>query len=873
MKTNKLSDFTWQRKILWLAMLSVGGAGLGFAFYDLASYSVSYLVVLGISILAAVLINEHTIKIAGRQSRLSARELLTFWAIIWFGLSGGVFIAAASMLTEIFRKGKDPLVNLYRTSAVIGAAMAAASAFYLFLQYKSGFANSFVGENPIIWADFLFAVGLMAVVNYLTYVATYAAFLKLGSDYTVEEIWRDYFAWKVVSHSALTVGAVLLHCSFLYFGIAFSLVLFPIVVIGHFAYIIHQRRLAQKTKEISEASRVHLATVEALATAIDARDQVGVGHVQRTQIYATGIGENLGLTENEIDALRTGALLHDIGKLAVPDNILNKPGRLSPAELEKTKIHSIVGASILEKVGFNCPVVPTVKYHHEMWDGSGYPAGLQGAEIPLTARILAVADTYDTLRSARPYRPAISRDEARRFLSANAGTQFDPKIVDVFLRNLHRYEMMVEERGFSYKLICDEEVESLHQTDSSGEQDYVEQIKRANREVFTLYELARVFSSSLNLQETLALFARKISDFVSFDTCAIYLLDESGKYAPIVYAEGKNHIALRGKRIRVGEGATGYVLEKRQSVQNINPALDFSSSSDGFVQEYTAMTSLPLIAGEKLIGAVSIYSCELLGYQEEHLRLLETLARIASDAIVKSIQHTETETRALTDPMTGLPNARSLQMHFEKEVARSSRSGNSFQVLMLDLDGFKAVNDTFGHKIGDVLLKGIAKAMTAQLRDYDFLARYAGDEFVAIVPETEKNAVRDLCGRIEQAVAGYSLPIGDGRFARVGVSLGAASYPHSGATFDQVMIAADKAMYAVKAERKRKQKVVFDSRISIEQTVADAGMKQISAKPPQPLAMKNMIQEINQVNYVPKLADDGFVVELDESHIVSTAVN
>jgi putative nucleotidyltransferase with HDIG domain len=179
-------------------------------------------------------------------------------------------------------------------------------------------------------------------------------------------------------------------------------------------------------------------------TAIDARDQVGVGHVRRTQIFAVGIGECLGLSEAEIQALRAGALLHDIGKLAVPDHILNKPGRLTPAEMEKMKIHSSVGASILEKVGFNYPVVPTVKYHHEMWDGGGYPEGLKGENIPLTARILTVADAYDALRGVRSYRDAVSREEARKFLINAAGKQFDPKIVDVFLRNLSRFEQQMD---------------------------------------------------------------------------------------------------------------------------------------------------------------------------------------------------------------------------------------------------------------------------------------------------------------------------------------------------------------------------------------------------------------------------------------------
>jgi diguanylate cyclase (GGDEF)-like protein/putative nucleotidyltransferase with HDIG domain len=869
MKKIKLSEYVWQMKSLWCAMLGLNIFALGLAFFELSSFAAPHLVILCVSLFVSVIVSQYAFKIPKTSAKISAKELMIFWAIIWFGVPGAVLMALSVSLATFKFSGNDFKRQIFRVFANVGAALGAAQVFYLFLQYTADFTGRAVAGSHIGIGLFAAAVGLAAFTHYFLNSFVYSVFRKIENDYSLAQIWNDYFLWTAGIYVLGTAGAFLLHSVFAYFGVAFGLVLLPFAVAGHVGYRIHKRRLAQKTREISEASRIHLATVEALATAIDARDQVGVGHVRRTQIYAIGIGKHLGLTENEIDALRTGALLHDIGKLAVPDHILNKPDRLSPAEMEKIKVHSVIGASILEKVGFVCPVVPTVKYHHEMWDGSGYPEGLQGEEIPLTARILSVADSYDSLRDARPYRPAVSRDEARRFLLNNAGTQFDPKIVDVFLRNLRRFEIEIEqEEGFGYSFDEQSSTGNQQVSEKSGD-SYVEQIKRANREVFTLYELARVFSSSINLDETLSLFARKISDFVTFDTCSIYLLDETQKNARAIYCEGKNHAALKNKRIQVGEGATGYVLSTRQAVQNINPALDFSALPFG--QEYTAMASLPLIADNKLIGAVSLYSCELLGYQEEHLRLLETVSRIAADAICKSIQHTETETRSLTDPMTGLPNARSLQMHFEKEVARASRSGSGFQVLMLDLDGFKAVNDTYGHKTGDKLLKGIANVMTEQLRDYDFLARYAGDEFVAIVPETDENAVRDLCARIEKAVVGFKLPVGEGKFACVGVSLGAASYPKSGESFDQVVIAADKAMYASKAARKRQR--------AESAKKSETGQPMVQQTTNHQIIQNQMIQvvtpthRISEKDFVPQLGEDNFIVELDESHIISSAIN
>ncbi|MEJ7849326.1 MAG: GTP cyclohydrolase IIa [Pyrinomonadaceae bacterium] len=667
-------------------------------------------------------------------------------------------------------------------------------------------------------------------------------------------MWQSkMFFGSIVTMASCVAG-------FAAFGISMFAAAFVCTLIAAgLAYKFHTLILEQHTKQICEASRMHLATVEALATAIDARDQVGAGHVRRTQIYALGLGRVLNLAEDEINALRTGALLHDIGKLAVPDHILNKPGKLTDAEMEKAKIHSSVGASILEKIGFSYPVVPTVKYHHEFWDGTGYPENLKGNKIPLTARILTIADAFDSLRGARPYRSAVSREDACKHLRALAGTQFDPKLVTTFLHNLRDFEDEIDAEGLAYDQSGESSVEQqeMWEEPSAG---YVEQIKSANREVYTLYEMAKEFSSSLDHKETLSLFTKKIRELVPFDTCVVYLLDESGEFATAVHVEGNNDSALLGKQIKTGEGSTGYVLANLKPVENVDPSMDFAFFRENFSNEYAGMVSLPLIADERLIGAVSLYSSELAVYQEEHLRVLETISSTAADAILKSVQHAESTAYALTDLMTSLPNARSLQQQFEKEVARADRAGNSFQVIMLDLDGFKAVNDTFGHKTGDKMLKQISLVIREQLREYDFLARYGGDEFVALIPETGSSDVLELCRRIELAVSEFDLPVGLDSVAKVGVSIGAASYPNHGESFDQMIIAADKAMYSTKAYRKqRKAELIETAKVAEPVEVADS-----------PLEVAAVIETVP----VEFSFDEGLVLELDESHIVSySAVN
>ncbi|MEP7076982.1 MAG: diguanylate cyclase [Acidobacteriota bacterium] len=851
-----LSGKPWHVKILWTLTAIVATILVVVAALQLTLFAPEKLVILGVAAFISVIVSRYRITIWKTRVRISAADLFGFWGVLWLGVSGGLILGAISSATAAATEPNDKEDKPFLAAADVIALYISGIIFYLAIGYLP-YAQSSVAGDLDFTPRMAWAIALMSASHYL--IGSLLRYLRHRSDDTVafRSLLADHFVYSLGGYAISLGGMFAFHFAFQKFGIEFGLVMVPIALLGDFAYRIHSSRLQQKTKQISDASRIHLATVEALATAIDARDQVGIGHARRTQIYAIGLGELLGLSESEINALRTGALLHDIGKLAVPDHILNKPGRLTPAEMEKTKIHASVGASILEKVGFADPVVPTVKYHHECWNGTGYPEGLKGTNIPLTARILSVADAYDTLRGARPYRPPVPREETCNFLVSGAGTQFDPKIVSIFLKNLSRLETVIDENGLAYPRPEDEEFQSLSDIDLDSPAGYVEQIKRANREVFTLYELARDFGSSVNLHETLSLFTKRIEAFVPFDTCSVYLLEDAAEFAIASHTDGKTGPAFKGRRIKVGEGPTGDVLKRRMASLNSDPRLDFSASQQQFVSDYSSMISLPLMADDILIGAVTLYSIERRLYEEEHIRLLETISKIAADAIRKSQRQLVTETYALTDPMTGLPNARSLQIEFEKEIARSERTGSGFQLLMLDLDCFKAVNDNFGHKTGDAMLQEISRVIREQLRDYDFLARYAGDEFVALVPDTKTRDVLDLCTRIETAVTEFGLPVSDENLARVGISIGSANFPSDGCSFDEMVVAADKAMYAAKSRHKRGQASEID----------EAETEEISA-----LAYLSDHIEVEAI-LESGPHEESYVVEVDETHIVSSAVN
>src|SRR5262249_19622287 len=477
-----------------------------------------------------------------------------------------------------------------------------------------------------------------------------------------------------------------------------------------------------------------------------------------------------------------------------------KPGNLSTSEFEKTKVHTTVGAEILSRVDFPYPVIPIVKHHHERWDGCGYPDGLKGEQIPITARIMSVVDCFDSLREDRPFRPGKMREDAIALLRKSAGTHFDPNIVEVFVHNLAQFEVEIANRGLDQHIhasFCsspivpgDDEVARARENTAA-----YDQIRNAHREVYALYEIARKFSSSLEIEKTLSVLMDKVGQLVPYDTCAVFLYDEAKGYASTALAVGADAENLRDRCIAPGEGVTGFALANRRPVNRLQPSLDLERVGVKTNETYRSMAALPLFKDDLLLGALSLYSTRLSEYTNNHIRLLETVTRLASDALANAMHHAQTQSNALTDSLTGFPNARALHLRFEEEVSRARRNNKPFQVVMLDLDDFKKVNDSFGHKIGDRMLREVANLIQSQLREYDFLARYAGDEFVALLPDLTIQQVDELRARIETIVRGFSLSVRAQTRASVGISIGASVFGPDGDTLDQLLMAADQAMY------------------------------------------------------------------------------
>ncbi|MCE5299545.1 MAG: HD domain-containing protein [Spirochaetia bacterium] len=189
-----------------------------------------------------------------------------------------------------------------------------------------------------------------------------------------------------------------------------------------------------------------VSIIKALSATVDAKDHYTLGHSQKVSDYSVRMAEALGLAERDVETIKYAALLHDIGKIAMSDEIIKKPTRLSPEEYEQVRKHPVIGAKIIKEIESLAPMVPIIYHHHERYDGKGYPDGLKGEDIPIGARIVHVADAYDTMVSARAYRDMLPAELAISELRKNAGTQFDPKVVEVFIAYVRKNTVAYDEQ-------------------------------------------------------------------------------------------------------------------------------------------------------------------------------------------------------------------------------------------------------------------------------------------------------------------------------------------------------------------------------------------------------------------------------------------
>ena len=562
------------------------------------------------------------------------------------------------------------------------------------------------------------------------------------------------------------------------------------------ACLAYVSRLRAERQQAQEMAELHLATIEALALAIDAKDQTAQNHIRRVQIYATALGRALGMAEDAVQGLRTAALLHDIGKLAVPEHILAKPGPLTAEEFHKVRIHPQVGADIIAAVPFPYPVAPLILSHHERWDGRGYPAGLKGDRIPLGARVLAIADYYEALTSDRPYQKAMTPDAAQALLESEAGQAFDPDGVAAFVALLPRLRDEISSSDAPAARL------PLSAAAAPPRPSVFEDIALAHREIYALYQIAQAMGTGLGVNDTMALIAPKLGNLVPFSACALFVHVDALDALQCRFATGVDAERLEALTVRSGHGVSGWVARNRRPVVNARPASDFEAG--GADPQTSLLSSLvcPLLLGERLIGTLAVYHVQPAFYRDDHRRLLDRVSEQAAAVINNAIVFEQTQEDSLTDPLTRLPNTRFMFLHLTRELARADRLKSEVSLLVLDLDDFKEINDTFGHFAGDRALREVARVLRGAIRPYDICVRYAGDEFIVVLSGCGRDEAEHKRVELQHAVERVVFEPAPGHVMPLMVSAGAAVFPRDGDTYEALLAEADTRMYGDKSRRK-----------------------------------------------------------------------
>src|ERR1700722_14529921 len=377
----------------------------------------------GIYLALATVASSLDVALPGLSGSLSLNYLFILMGVMLLDLPQALLLAMACTLAQCLWKKRRPQAG-HLLFNVPNSVTATACCYTV---YHSAWLRGMGGGAPVP----LLAASL---TYFLANSLSIAGIVRLTEGRRPGKDWWERLLWTAPQYLLGAALAGLIQFCIERTGWQLALMILPALYLIYTSYHLYLGRLEEEKKHVSQMADLHLRPIEALAVAIEAKDESIHRHLWRVQAYAIEIAKELGASEDEMHARGAPALLHDIGKLAVPEYILSKPGRLTPEEFEKIKIHPAVGAEILRRVQFPYPVVPIVEAHHEKWDGSGYPHGLAGEGIPLGARILSAVDCLDALSSDREYRRALPLAEAMAYVVSQSGKSFDPRVVDVLKR-------------------------------------------------------------------------------------------------------------------------------------------------------------------------------------------------------------------------------------------------------------------------------------------------------------------------------------------------------------------------------------------------------------------------------------------------------
>ena len=571
--------------------------------------------------LLTLISGSFTVRVPGATSTISVSETFVIIAAVTYGPGpAAILVALEGLIVSLWiLKNTKEAYRVFFNMATGAVSVWVSAHLFFYLTPEPLLLDTPARVATVIPALFLFATVYFLVNSWMIAVA-----IGLDSRRSPLSVWNSAFVILSLNYLSGASLAALLLPFIETVGIGSIFLVAPLMILAYVTFRTAMGRIADANTHLVQLNKLYLSTIETLAMAIDAKDQITHGHVRRVQTYAMGLAKRVGVTsESELKAIEAAALLHDMGKLAIPEHILNKPGKLTEAEFETMKRHADIGADILSAIDFPYPVVPIVRYHHENWDGNGYPDGLSGENIPIGARILAVVDCFDALTSDRPYRPRLPDSEALQILRDRAGNMYDPSLVSTFA-TIYR-EIAPSEA------VLDEDVsvstrETASRVESKSRQSTLDSISSSAGESRLFYELVQILSSRETVSEVADVIATHLRRYVPVSTFVLFVYDQSKDELVARHALGEHSEALPETRIRMGERISGWVAANRQSVMNSDPVLDLGDLARTQSPRLLSCLAAPIVVSQNLIGVVTLHSSRENAFSDDHRRIVEMVA-------------------------------------------------------------------------------------------------------------------------------------------------------------------------------------------------------------------------------------------------------
>jgi putative nucleotidyltransferase with HDIG domain len=585
---------------------------------------------LGVGALA-VIAGSFALKVPGVPVYLSISDTFFITSALLFGPAPATLTIAADSLAMSWRRGNAPYQLFFNSTSCAISLWSAAHVFF-WLTGTGPLINAVAPPGPAM----ILALGCLAAVYFALNSGLIAAAVALQKRVAIYAFWRQHFAVVALSHFAAASTSFFLIVMVVYVSALALVAVLPLIVIFYLAMRSWLGRLDDAQHHIAKVNKLYLSTVSALSTAIEAKDGVTSDHIHRVQAYAMGLARALGVVDKQtLQAIEAAALLHDTGKLAIPEHILNKPGKLTAVEFETMKTHVDVGADILSSIDFPYPVVPIVRAHHENWDGSGYPNGIRGEDIPIGARILSVVDCFDALTSDRPYRPAMSDEDALQIILDRRGSMYDPAVVDTFVRVYRQIAPTAAPQPQLQEALG--QIRRAHAPNAASpatERVQPESAVGAPEELLAFVSLARLASRTPTVGDIGALAWGHIRQVVPGASLVLFTVDAARHSLAAQYAAGPAAPRLAGLTVSLGERLSGWAALNGRVILNSDARLDLSPE---MAEDLRHALAIPLMSEGVVVGLMTLYAVE--PFAEDRSRMLEMIAPHLGISIAAAVAH------------------------------------------------------------------------------------------------------------------------------------------------------------------------------------------------------------------------------------------